>query len=460
MVQTSTDSHDDEKPVQAQVDHPTDSISTDFYALCDQKENRPPEPSDSDTTEIDKGICSTPAPRSNPIIASDESRDVTEESSQRLSTLPVSSTVAPSYGSLQTSRESEQRSVVQKKTKCRRTIPLKYGIPPTECEPKCNNLSDCVAKLLKISIQSEGYYPIMLEHIHIIRQFDKVDDRGYFGSIIYFVLHESAKTRIAAKRVPYSENKDKLLSIHAELSVLEATRTDKSDYIVGYFCTLRDFFNSVYFCMEQMDTSLKKFNETMHSKVKLTSQQLELFVRRCAYNIIMGLAFLESKGFVHRDIKPDNILINRNCAIKLADFGVSGHLTTNEYEFDSRAGTNLYWPPDVQQCSTQSDMWALGISLLEIILGKHPITTWPPPPAASDINTWKRIVPETISDDLKEFLLQLLNKEATLPPPSYEHIISTTFIGRMSPDPSEDEIAFVRQVIETSEQRSSPKNRG
>ncbi|CAF1122736.1 unnamed protein product [Adineta ricciae] len=460
MDQTPTDSHDDEKPVQAQVDHPTYSISTNFHALCDHEENRSPELPDSDMTEIDEGICLTPAPRSISTITSDKSRDVTEKSSKGSSTLPVSLTVAPPSENLQTSRASEQERVVQKDTKCRRKKPLSYGIH-IERESKCNNLTDCVAKLLNISIQSEGYHSIMLKHIHTIRKYNEADDRGRFGSVTYFVLYEPAETLIAVKRVPYSENKDKLLSIHAELSVLEATRTDKSDYIVGYFCTLRDFmFNDLYFCMEKMDTSLKKFNETMHSKVKFMPQQLELFVRRCAYNIIMGLAFLESKGFVHRDIKPDNILINRRCAIKLADFGLSGHLTTNEYEFDSAVGTELYMPPDVQQCSTQSDMWALGISLLEIILGKHPITTRPPPLAVLDVNEWKPIVPTAISIGLQEFLLQLLNKKAALRPPSYEHIISTTFIGQMSPDPSEDEIAFVRRVIKTNNQRSSPKNRG
>ena len=138
MASTPTDSHEDEKPVQAQVDHPTCSISTDFPALYDQEHNRSSEIPDSDSTEIDEEICSTSAPRSISIIRSAKSRDVTEKSSQGLSTLPVSSTVAPPSESLQTSRESEQNinrinhignkfsslsgCVVQKKTKCRRSM--------------------------------------------------------------------------------------------------------------------------------------------------------------------------------------------------------------------------------------------------------------------------------------------------------------------------------------------------
>ena len=116
---------------------------------------------------------------------------------------------------------------------------------------------------------------------------------------------------------------------------------------------------------------------------------------------------MKSKGFVHQDIKPDNILIDRNCAIKLADFGISGHTTTKEYEFESAVGTQLYMPPDVQQGSIQSDMWAVGITLLEIIGGKHPIAAEPSSQDAFRVQIWEPEFPETISPELRKFLVQL-----------------------------------------------------
>ena len=55
------------------------------------------------------------------------------------------------------------------------------------------------AKLLESSIQSEGYYSIMLKNIDTIRKVKKTDDKGCFGSVTYFALHEPGETLIAVK---------------------------------------------------------------------------------------------------------------------------------------------------------------------------------------------------------------------------------------------------------------------
>lgn len=83
---------------------------------------------------------------------------------------------------------------------------------------------------------------------------------------------------------------------------------------------------------------------------------------------------MKVKDLIHRDIKPHNILINRECQIKLCDFGIA----INSEELKSKnaqpKGTEIYIPPR-QAWDIQDDMWSLGLTLLEICDGEHPFTS-------------------------------------------------------------------------------------
>jgi serine/threonine protein kinase len=90
--------------------------------------------------------------------------------------------------------------------------------------------------------------------------------------------------------------------------------------------------------------------------------------------ILTGLDRLHEKGYVHRDIKPDNILIT-NGSHCLADFGISREIKSHS-KATSTAGTLEYMPPEAfaknASITKQTDIWAVGVILQKLLTGTLP----------------------------------------------------------------------------------------
>jgi serine/threonine protein kinase len=121
------------------------------------------------------------------------------------------------------------------------------------------------------------------------------------------------------------------------------------------------------------------------------------------------------QGLSHYDVKPANILISTHGTWKVCDFGECGDITDEKEAKSPPRGTNKYWPPEyskppLREChSVRADMWALGISFVEVIKGQHPY-----PPYMSELalagytDSWEPVVPTAhISKDLERLILHL-----------------------------------------------------
>ncbi|XP_040565894.1 dual specificity mitogen-activated protein kinase kinase 1 [Lepeophtheirus salmonis] len=204
-------------------------------------------------------------------------------------------------------------------------------------------------------------------------EFEKLSELGSGnGGVVHCVLHRPSGTIMAKKMIHLEVKPATKKQIITELKILHKCN---SPYIVGFYGAYHSD-GEINICMEYMDGG------SLDLVLKKTGKIPEKYSRKITYAVLRGLSYLrERHKIIHRDVKPSNILVNSQGEIKICDFGVSGQLIDSMA--NSFVGTRSYMSPERLQgspYSVASDVWSLGLSLLEISLGMYPI---PPPDVAA-----------------------------------------------------------------------------
>jgi mitogen-activated protein kinase kinase len=179
---------------------------------------------------------------------------------------------------------------------------------------------------------------------------------------------------MAMKEIRLELDEAKFAAIIMELDILHRCL---SPFIIDFYGA---FFQegAVYICMEYMDGG---------SIDKLYGDGIpESILRKITISTVMGLKTLkEEHNIIHRDVKPTNILANSRGQIKICDFGVSGNLVASIAK--TNIGCQSYMAPEritsggIAQAgvapgggtySAQSDIWSLGLSIIECAMGRYP----------------------------------------------------------------------------------------
>ncbi|KAI1162534.1 serine/threonine-protein kinase [Nemania serpens] len=132
---------------------------------------------------------------------------------------------------------------------------------------------------------------------------------------------------------------------------------------------------------------------------------------KCVAQVALSLMYLHGKNVMHRDMKPENILLGLHGELKLADFGYSVHAPSNRR--DTLCGTLDYLPPEMigtrnPNYTNAVDQWTLGVLTYEFLAGEAPFED-------TAAKTPQRIrkgdmkpLPAYISSEAKAFVSSLL----------------------------------------------------
>lgn len=98
--------------------------------------------------------------------------------------------------------------------------------------------------------------------------------------------------------------------------------------------------------------------------------------------VLDALQYLHSRGVIHRDVKPSNIMIENGSVVKLMDLGIARLNGGNKYSSYGFIGTPQYAAPeqilrdsDNTEINAQTDIYALGVTYYELLTGKNPFKT-------------------------------------------------------------------------------------
>ncbi|EAR91242.1 cyclin-dependent kinase-like Serine/Threonine kinase family protein (macronuclear) [Tetrahymena thermophila SB210] len=186
---------------------------------------------------------------------------------------------------------------------------------------------------------------------------------GTYG-IVYKGFDTQTNTQVAIKKVKLDQEQEGIpQSALREICILK----DLSDH--QNIVKLRDVIyqieeSKLFLVFEYVDYDLKKYLETMKH---LTQHDIKLIM----YQLLNGLDFCHQRRIIHRDIKPQNILIDKAGNVKIADFGLAKTFQVPSKTLTHEVETLWYRPPEillgVKTYSLAIDMWSIGCVFYELM---------------------------------------------------------------------------------------------
>eukprot|EP00760_Papus_ankaliazontas_P012088 PhM_4_TR15186/c0_g1_i1/m.46554 len=228
--------------------------------------------------------------------------------------------------------------------------------------------------------------------------------KGSFG-LVYKAMNRETNEIFAMKEIVLvKDDASQIANVSREIRVMKQLDHEN---IVKYYGARRDG-DRLYIHMEYIDggsiaTILKDFGP-LHEKQA---------VMYCT-QILTGLEYLHNMRVVHRDLKGENLLVDKKGRVKLADFGTSKELQTIA---QTLAGTSHFMAPEVIRGTGHdfsADVWSVGCCVIQMLTGRPPFSNFEMYAAMTHIcehpSPWDA-TPASASEQCKDFVRQCMQPD-------------------------------------------------
>lgn len=230
--------------------------------------------------------------------------------------------------------------------------------------------------------------------------------KGGMGAV-YLAKHPTLKRYVILKQLTLRGGGGFVQRFKREASLMIDFRTEHIVPVYDHF----KVGSSYYIVMEYVDgVSLDGLIE--ESGGLSNEAALLIFSEICR-----GLKYAHDKDVIHRDIKPANILISKQGAVKLTDFGIA---TSKEAEEEGLTkvgmtlGTPAYMSPeqitDTSKVDMRADIYSLGVMFYEMLTGKKPFPSRFAPDAIDQINRGIYVKPRKINPSIPRAFVRIIKR--------------------------------------------------
>ncbi|KAI1310828.1 kinase-like domain-containing protein [Xylaria venustula] len=246
-----------------------------------------------------------------------------------------------------------------------------------------------------------------------------------------------------------AEAKDALYLIRAEIAIMKKLNHPNLVALIEVLDDPED--DSLYMVLEMCKKGVVMKIDLDQQATPYESELCRTWFR----DLILGIEYLHAQNIIHRDIKPDNLLLTQDDVLKIVDFGVSEMFEkSNEMMTNKSAGSPAFIPPELCQVrhgdvsGKAADVWSMGVTLYCLKYGRLPFNGSHALDMYEAIREKRIFLPEGEDADFVDLITRILDKNSstriTMP-----EIRNHPWVTRNGADPLLPEEENCSDVVET-----------